>query len=268
MRKLNLRNFGVVALAGLIFVLVPASARADFLDFTVVETTVPGTIPNSFTADKLNGGYAELLSFTSPTTFTSAAYADFGEYRRNEGTILVPSQLNGLGANGYGLYATFTASGFASGGTSFTGTGGILHIYIDPNQDTTKSLPNSTSITLGNTADDYEIMYSTTLTSAVGLIQSPTLGVFDFTFGDLVLTNTGCVQCGTSYWPTLTAVKFTSTVDGDMDVINGIGTPQLDITGDVSAVFTAIPEPGTLTLFGLGLVGTALAMRRNRKNVK
>src|SRR5688500_10049088 len=64
--KKVLRNLLTLAVAGLGLAVAPGTAYADFLDFTVVESTVTGSPAGAptFTADDLNGKYLETLTLT------------------------------------------------------------------------------------------------------------------------------------------------------------------------------------------------------------
>jgi hypothetical protein len=239
-----------------------AEARADFIDFTVVESAVPGSeaFPN-ITADKLNGGYTELLTLGAGNTFTADANATFTAYWL-DGVPIVGTALSTFPAPGaYLIYATFTASGTYVDGDCdpgigvtpcriFTATSGSAELFVDPDQ-------------IQGNGDDILLLSSSDLLPGSGgqLITStvPPTGNFNFVFG----TNNLSSPFGEAYWPTLANIVFTSTVNGDFDSVTG-DNPQT-ITGDVSAQFEVAPEPASMTLFGLALVGSGLAARRRRK---
>ena len=244
----------LTAAAAMALVAGQASATT-FLDFQVQEGSVPGASSNLFTADKLNGGYVETVTLTSPTTFTAQAYANFGQYFKNDGTTLVSSQLNGFGTGGYGMYAIFGATGTVIGGTSFTGTGGQFHLYIDPNQDTNFVANGLSPYTTTGDADDYEIAFSTTFSTGTGDIVGPP-GAFDMRFDSFTLT-----AAGSGYFVAPNPFYLYTQVNGDIDGLTG--TNPILITGDVSAVFlNKLPEPGTLALVGLAFVGLGYGRRR------
>lgn len=256
MKKTSLGNFAALAVVALVIAMMPTSAMADYISFTVDESSVPGAIPVSFEAEKLNGGYVEQISFTG-TEFSAAALARFGQYFIGADTP--ESNLNNLGANGYALYATFYSTGVQNGNV-FTGDWGEIRLFIDPNQDTVGTLGATgyDDITLVGNGDDYQIMWSDNLIKGVGQIFSADQGSFDFLFGDPILNDPE----GLAYWPTLPQIYLQTVIDGDFDTFTPSG--DVYVEGDVSARFQVVPEPSTLVLFGLGLIGTAVAIRRKR----
>ncbi|GAA4404753.1 hypothetical protein GCM10023089_10980 [Quisquiliibacterium transsilvanicum] len=235
------------------FAFAAAPASAEFMDFQVAEGSVPGNAVNTFTADKLNGGFAEYVTLTSATTFTASAYATFNAFYKNEGANLVaPVQINALG--GYQLYALFSAQGTYAG-ANFTGATGAFTLYIDPDQDTTLSFDAGyNAVRGGTTTDDYEVAFTTDLTSGSGdLTAAP--GAYDFKFTNFTLTPEGA-----AYFFDPSPFYINVQVNGDNDQFSG--TNPIFVTGDVSAVF--VPEPGTLALAGLALGAMGFVSRRRR----
>jgi hypothetical protein len=256
--KKTFMSLAVTALLGLSG--VAASAAPVYPDFTVNEGSVDGAAANVITADKMNGGYNEIITLeagVSPTglVFSSAAYVDFGAFFKNDGTSIAPSQISGFGDNNYGLYGIFYSQGVVTSPTTFTGTSGEVRLFIDPNQDTVKTLVDAETVTVSGDSDDYEIAFSLDLTSAIGNSANP--AAFNFVFSNFTLTDEGKLYFTA---PSNPFYQF-AIVNGDFDNIPiAVGTTTLG--GDVSAVFSKIPEPGSLALMGLGLAGLALTQRR------
>jgi hypothetical protein len=259
---------------------LPTTASADFLDFTVNEGAVGApTVGNTVNADILNGGYEEVLTFDGAGNFTATAVADFTAYRANEGAVGVFSQLGSPNCTpstpqavceampSYAIYAVFTSTGVAVPGadpntTEFIGNTGQVALYLDRHQDTEKSA--AAGVTGGN-SDDELILTSATLLQGGGRLVpagSPGFpeggGTFSLVFGDLVLSSFGEL-----YFPSLAGLTLTAISSGDFNFFEPTGVQT--VTGDLSVGFQAVPEPLTLSLFGMSLLGTGIAVRRRRR---
>lgn len=255
--------------AGLLALAAAAGAIAAPVaaDFTINEGSVPGAVPNVVVADTFNGRYNEVITVNPDLTFDTVAYANFGQIFSLEGTQLTITNLNGLGANGYGMYAIFVSSGVAIPG-GFQGTSGTFQLFIDVDQNTTWGLPGTGagSVAVGNNSDDYMIMSSSTLTNALGLLGNP--GAFDLWFKDIALTvgdQNGLLagtQNGDQYFVQPRPFHVLMNVDGDFDNAQPVPGTFL-VNGDVSFIFT-VSEPAGLALVGLALLGAGLASRRKR----
>jgi len=234
-------------------------------DFIVDEGSVPGTPSNIFTADKINGGYSEKLTILGPLpagpfTFTTSAYATFNAFYKDDGTTLVPSYINNLGT-GYGMYAIFTSAGDIVG-NNFQGATGSFDLYIDPDQNTTLGFVGNIATASGVVSDDYKIGFATNLTFALGINQPPT-GAFDLFFDDFTLTAPPgqTPPNGDKYFTSPRPFHLLVNVDGDFDNL-AIVPGTVDVNGDLSAVFLPVPEPTSIALLGLGLVGLGFSRRR------
>lgn len=263
------KSFLAMAAAGLVSASLPASAVGIFQEFTVSEGSIPGSDSNIFVADKGNGGYNEVLTVNPGFTFDTAAYANFGQFFKNDGANLAdPNQLNGFGSNGYGLYAIFYSSGFTTP-TGFKGISGSFSLYIDPDQNTDLTLgaTGGSLIGVADNTDDYLVASSSSPIYLTGLVGTP--GAFDFLFKDFVLTNTDQTllaagnQSGATYFIAPAPFHVVVRVNGDFDAFPTVPNPGTysDITGDVSFVFP-VPEPSVLALTGLGLLGLGVSRRR------
>lgn len=258
-----------LAMVSLGLVSVPAlalNAATDAQDVTIQEGAIPGTPTNQVIADQLSGQYNEVFSTTGPGTFNTLAYFNAGGWFNN--TVAQSVYLNSPGTNGYGLYALFQSNGtFTSSGgsTTFTGTAGSLQLWADPNQDSTKALPGSAiggtiaNITLGGNGEDLLLGTASLLTAANGhsFFGTGANGDFELVFSDWALQ-----ASGESYFIAPRPFYMVLDLNGNFQSFDPTSATDITLPASSANAFFAVPEPGTIALLGIGLLGMGMGLRR------
>lgn len=248
LKSIFLNTVGAVALTGM-----AVTAQAEFLDFVIDESSVPGAAANIITADKLNGGYTEVLTINPDLSIDFVGVVSFAGIFANEGVDLRLSQLGAL--NGYNMYAIFQGSGSFTG-SGFTISSSTFDLFIDPDQNTsfTFGATGADGVALGNDGEDYRIGFATNLAIGNGIAGVP--GAFLAIWDNFALT-----EEGEAYFIEPRPFHLIVEATGDFDQ-NTFQPGTFQLTGDISAVFTPVPEPSTLALMGLTLLGLGAAARR------
>lgn len=263
----TLLAFAVTAAMGA----VSSASAAEYLDFDV-KAVIDATTTYAFTADKITGNYVELINLTTPGFFNVSLVWNAGQFLADDGTRVLSDRSTtptGLGSK-YGLYALYNASGTVStsgGITTFTFVpgSGNLEVWRD-NGVVTAFTPtqDKTSFTSVGTADDVLLATGKPLSGEGTLNPNAstcgTDGINCGSFGSK--TSFDLTAAGKLFFVAPNPFYSISLQSGQLNSFTLAGNQRID--GSMDVVF-AVPEPTSVALLGLGLVGLGLSRRRSKK---
>lgn len=260
-----------------------ASGAQAGAQFTVNPNAyITGATVNNFTADQMVGVSSATINFAGQTgsvyNYTGNGYISYGAFQLNSqnlnsGNTFLNTSF-GTAIQGYGLYVTFDqtfACNSALGvGVSCTVTGITLNLVADSYADgaATFNASTATSAASVNTTGAGNQVVLGTVTAGVGTAGFNALGgAFQNINTDFNLTAAGAAffVAPTPFF-TMTLNSFNN-FTGGIIVTNAAGTSFAinDESGNTGFGYTAVPEPGSLALFGLALAGVAAVSRRKAK---
>jgi len=266
---------GAVALTAM-FASVSASA-APYNQFTVNPSALDDPISDpypTFSANKITGDYIERITFNGDGTFDVSLLWTAGQFVDRGGVGVI--QDSGLGArDGYGLYALYKARGVVTAAgavTKFSFTGpGSLEVFFDKNRNTANptGVPatGSGNFALTNTGDDLRLAYGEAV-SGVGTLDTTleTCGDDGINCGSFGSTTTfNLTDFGKQFFTAPNPFYNLSFQSGQLN--NFVPEGTLTIDGSLDVVFNEaadVPEPASVGLLGLGLLGLGAARRRKQ----